>query len=84
MIIVEQTPEKILSVIKRSLETYEWFQNQWIHLVSIHPQTREITRFAKGQFTPQAIEPTALLHTNNMAAAFAETSDNLPVMLIDL
>jgi len=53
-------------------------------LVSIHPQTREITRFAKGQFTPQAIEPTALLHTNNMAAAFAETSDNLPVMLIDL
>jgi len=84
MIIVEQTPEKILSVIQRSPETYEWFQNQWIHLVSIHPQSHEITRFANGKFTAQAIDQTTLLHTNNMAAAFAQTSDNLPVMLIDL
>lgn len=84
MIIVEQTPEKILSVIQRSAETYEWFQNQWIHLVSIHPQTREFTRFVDGFFEKIEIEKMALLHTNNLNSAFVQSSENLPVMLLDV
>lgn len=84
MIIVEQTPEKILAVIQRSPETYEWFENQWIHLVSIHPQSHEITRFANGHFTKQELGNNTLMHTNNIAASFAQTSENLPVMLLDL
>ena len=84
MIVVEQTPEKILSVIQRASETYEWFINQWIHLVSVHPITKEITRFSGGAFVKQEIENVPLAHVRNIERVVAESTENLPVMMIDL
>ena len=31
-------------------EHNEWFINEWIHLVSVHPSTRELSRFYQGSF----------------------------------
>ncbi|HZY82144.1 MAG TPA: DUF2309 domain-containing protein [Cyclobacteriaceae bacterium] len=50
MIIVEQFPDLLLETIQRSPETYEWFVNEWVHLVAIEPETRAVYYFKEGRF----------------------------------
>lgn len=52
MIIVEQFPALLLETIQRSPETYEWFINEWVHLVAVEPETRTIHYFREGKFVP--------------------------------
>lgn len=52
LIIVEHFPDVLLETIQRSPETYEWFINEWVHLVSIDPETRELHYFKEGRFVP--------------------------------
>lgn len=52
MIIVEQNPYLLLEVIQRSPETYEWFLNEWVHLVAVEPETRYLHYFKDGKFIP--------------------------------
>jgi len=51
MILVEHYPDVILKTIKSDLNLYQWFINEWVHLVSIHPDTNEFYYFKKGSFT---------------------------------
>lgn len=82
MIIVEQEPEKVLSVIQRAQETYEWFINDWIQLVAISPSTKQFYRFESGEFVPQSITNQQVTVTTNIEKLFMEVSENLPVMLL--
>ncbi len=50
MVIVEHFPEVIKSVLMQSEPTYEWFVNEWIHLIAIHPDTRQFYHFVDGEF----------------------------------
>jgi len=50
LIIVEHYPEIVLKTIKSADTMYEWFKNEWINLVSIHPETNELFVFKDGQF----------------------------------
>jgi len=51
MILVEHYPDVILKTIKSDLNLYQWFINEWVHLVSIHPDTNEFYYFKNGSFT---------------------------------
>ena len=51
MILVEHYPDVILKTIKSDLNLYQWFINEWVHLVSIHPDTNEFYYFKNGFFT---------------------------------
>lgn len=51
LVIVEHFPEVILRTIQQHLPTYEWFENNWIHLLAIHPESRVIYRFGNGAFS---------------------------------
>jgi hypothetical protein len=42
----------LLDTIQRSSETYEWFENEWVHLVAVNPETRELYYFKDGKFAP--------------------------------
>lgn len=83
MIVVEQCPDKILSVIQRSQETYEWFINEWIHLVSVHPSTRELSRFYRGSFMSVDLNPVPIHHVKNIEEMFVNSSENLPIMIVN-
>jgi len=83
MIIVEQEPEKVLAVIQRASETYEWFINDWIQLVAISPNTKQFYRFESGEFVKQAIASKELAVSIDVEKLFLEESENLPVMLIE-
>jgi uncharacterized protein len=50
LIIVEHFPDVLLETIKRSPETYEWFENEWVHLVAVNPDNRELHYFKDGKF----------------------------------
>ncbi|UTA69837.1 YbcC family protein [Emticicia sp. 21SJ11W-3] len=52
VIMVEHYPEVILNTIRSEAALYEWFANEWVHLVSIHPDTNEFYFFRNEKFEP--------------------------------
>jgi hypothetical protein len=70
---------------------YEWYINEWVHLMAIHPETHQFFYFKNGLFTeyiPIAkmvntidnllvlVEDAKEMETNNIVHA---TQENLPV-----
>ncbi len=95
LIIVEHHPEVVLNTIQAVPEMYEWFINEWVHLVVIHPETHKFHRFKDGEFTNYdplttntelikdltgLIEFAPEMVTNNIPDA---TKENLPVYLLN-
>jgi len=50
LVIVEHFPEIVLKTIKVLPELYEWFNNEWVHLVSVNPETKQFSYFKDGEF----------------------------------
>jgi uncharacterized protein YbcC (UPF0753/DUF2309 family) len=90
MIIVEHYPEIVLKTIQSETALYEWFTNEWVHLVAIHPD-QSFHYFKNGAFQPytplkqevlvadnliKLIESAKEMETNQTAHA---TEENLPV-----
>jgi len=50
LVIVEHFPEIVLKTIKVLPELYEWFNNEWVHLVSVNPETKQFSYFKEGEF----------------------------------
>jgi uncharacterized protein YbcC (UPF0753/DUF2309 family) len=94
LIIVEHFPEVVLKTIQSVPEMYEWFINEWVHLVVVNPETKKFNYFKNGGFTeyvPVAqktqevtdfnslIESAKEMETNAIADA---TLENLPVFVL--
>ncbi len=93
LIIVEHYPEVVLKSIQSTPAMYEWYINEWIHLVSVHPDTKALYYFKDGQFIPyktlskeirffkdvhSLLEAAKKMETNHITHA---TQENLPVYL---
>lgn len=79
--IVEHYPDVVLKAIQHQAETHEWFINEWIHLVVIHPETKAFFVFRSGKFylyTPLAGVKVA----HDVEALIEESVDNIPVHLM--
>jgi hypothetical protein len=61
LMVVEHFPEVVLQTIQQVPSTYEWFSNYWIHLVVIHPETKNFYRFFQHQFEDYVPEKRELL-----------------------
>ncbi len=51
LIIVEHFPEVVLKTIQSVPEMYEWFINDWVHLVVVNPETNKFYYFKDGKFS---------------------------------
>jgi uncharacterized protein YbcC (UPF0753/DUF2309 family) len=51
MVIVEHFPEFVLKAIQKNKSTYNWFDQNWIHLVVLHPTEKQFYLFKNGAFT---------------------------------
>jgi uncharacterized protein len=95
LIIVEHFPEMVLKAIQSAPEIYEWYINEWVHIVAMHPETKEFFYFKEGQFTPYRpltasvpvvrdinalIETAKEMETNHIVDA---TQENLPIYSIN-
>ncbi|HEX8315005.1 MAG TPA: DUF2309 domain-containing protein [Flavisolibacter sp.] len=97
MVIVEHKPELVLKAIQSSPEVFEWYKNEWVHIVALHPQEQQFYFFSDGEFKKyQPITGTAQIKTIKNMEAFFEgaremetnhivhaTEENLPVYLLD-
>jgi uncharacterized protein YbcC (UPF0753/DUF2309 family) len=95
LIIVEHFPEMVLKAIQSAPEIYEWYINEWVHIVALHPETGEFFYFKEGQFAPYKsltpavpvvsdvnalIETAREMETNHIVDA---TKENLPIYSIN-
>jgi uncharacterized protein YbcC (UPF0753/DUF2309 family) len=95
LIIVEHFPEVVLKTIQDSPAMYEWYINEWLHLVVMHPETNEFHYFKEGKFhvykpITQSINAVQDVHTLIETAPEMETNqtvdatrENLPVYLLN-
>lgn len=94
LVIVEQFPEIVLGAINQQPATYEFYINEWVRLVAVNPETREIFLFKDGSFSiyrplTRALESISDVITLIESVKAAEsthiveaTQENLPVYLI--
>ncbi len=97
LVIVEHKPDIVLKAIQSSPEVFEWYNNEWVHIVALDPEDKKFYYFKNGVFT--AYEPitakTEIKTIHNMEE-FIEgaremetnhivhaTEENLPVYLLD-
>ncbi len=82
LIIVEQFPEVVLSVMQQSPETYEWFIHEWIHLIAIDPESKKFFRFRNGSFVPYIPLSTQIPTVKDINHLIESASENIPVHVI--
>jgi len=83
MVLVEHYPEVVLATIQRNASTYEWFQNKWVYLTVIHPETRQFHQFNLGAFHDLELVNEEIKTMKNMDMIFSTATENLPVSLIE-
>ncbi|MGB4959951.1 MAG: putative inorganic carbon transporter subunit DabA, partial [Saprospiraceae bacterium] len=81
MIIVEHLPEVVLATITKTPDLYEWFINEWVHLVVIHPENKAAYRFKDGGFSEYNPLYIPEVRADIESLILTET-DNLPVLII--
>ena len=77
--IVEHKPEVILKTIQTNPATYEWFNNEWVRLMAIHPETHIPYLFKRGEFIPYQTLNEELKVTENLLNILQHEHENLPV-----
>ncbi|HEX7414703.1 MAG TPA: DUF2309 domain-containing protein [Bacteroidia bacterium] len=82
LIIVEHFPEVVLNTIKSNDAVYEWFINEWVHLIAINPETQEYYLFQEGAFTQYQPLIQNIETPKNLTHLFELTQENLPVYSI--
>ncbi len=97
MVIVEHKPDIVLKAIQSSPEVFEWYNNDWVHIVALHPEERQFYYFKKGVFVKyEPITNASEIGTIHNMEQFIEeakemetnhivhaTEENLPVYLLD-
>ncbi len=95
LMIVEHRPELVANVIRSDPSLYEWFGNEWIHLVALDPTDGSSYVFKQGAFVPyqplathvpvvrdlpSMFETTPKMKTNRIVDA---TQENLPIHIVE-
>lgn len=97
LVIVEHEPAIVLKAIQSSPEVFEWYQNEWVHIVALHPAEQQFYYFKNGVFEKyHPVTDGAEIKTIHNMEAFIEgaremetnhivhaTEENLPVYLLD-
>jgi len=83
MVIVEHYPEVVLKTIQILPATYEWFINEWVHLVVINPDTKEMYLFKDGSFTNYTPLKKSVPAVNDISKIVEAELENLPVYSIN-
>lgn len=97
MVIVEHRPEIVLKAIQSSPEVFEWYKNEWVHIVALHPEEKQFYYFKNGTFGKyEPVTASGEIKTIHNMVQFIEgakemetnhivhaTEENLPVYLLD-
>lgn len=79
MVIVEHFPEIVLMAIQKEAPTYEWFLNEWVRIVAVHPDTHQLYLFKEGHFSLYQPTVKEVPVAPNLKSIFEDHEENLPV-----
>lgn len=82
LIVVEHFPEIVKYAITKVPATYEWFINNWVNLVALHPENKELYRFVNGEFESYKPIPFDIQTIDNSLGYAITSSENLNITLI--
>lgn len=82
LMLVEHFPDVVLSTIRANAATYEWFENEWVNLVAIHPETQEVFYFTKGQFVNYQPLTSKVQRVGDIEKVVESHTDNIGVLLV--
>lgn len=82
LVVVEHFPEVVKYAISKNPATYEWFYNEWVNLIALHPESKQLFRFVKGNF--ELYKPVEInLPEIEDTLAYSQTSEeNLKIGII--
>jgi uncharacterized protein len=97
LVIVEHQPDIVLKAIQSSPEVFEWYNNEWVHIVALHPLEQQFYYFRNGAFSKyEPITKSDEIKTIHNMEEFIEgakemetnhivhaTEENLSVYLLD-
>lgn len=83
LIIVEHFPKVVLETIQKDASTYEWFKNNWVHLVVLNPETKTYFKFQNEAFETYEPVPSTVKVAKDLLVNFRNNHDNLPVYLMN-
>ena len=97
LVIVEHRPEIVLQAIQSAPEVFEWYRNEWVHIVALHPEEQQFYLFRNAAFEKyDPITSDSEIGTIHNMEEFIEgaremetnhivhaTEENLPVYLLD-
>ena len=83
LVIVEHFPEKVKYAITKSAATYEWFINEWVKLVVVHPETLELYHFQGGEFEIYNPIQKEIVTVSDELKLAEKTIDNLPIGVLN-
>ena len=96
LVIVEHRPDIVLKAIQSSPEVFEWYKNEWVHIVAFSPEEKQFYYFKNGVFVKyDPITDASEIGTIHNMEQFIEgakemetnhivhaTEENLPVYLL--
>lgn len=82
LMIVEHFPEVVLKTIQKVPATYEWFINDWVNLVVVHPKTKAFYQFQDGVFKLYQTLNQHIEHIADLDGLLETHRDNVPVYLL--
>lgn len=81
LVVIEHHPDVVLTTIRRSPEIYEWYLNEWIHLVVVDPANNTLHQFNDGKFT--GFDPIQGVQTiDDVTRLIEATQENIPAYII--
>lgn len=86
LMIIEHYPDIVLNVIQQHAPTYEWYQNNWVHLAIVHPDTKKITVFRDGKcvpYEPLCNQLRVVTHEKEKMRTIESTYENLSVYIVE-
>lgn len=82
LVIAEHFPEIVKYAISKNPATYEWFKNDWVKLIVVHPETKEIFAFTNEEFVAYNTVIKEANYVYNNLELFENTINNLPVGIL--
>ncbi len=95
LVIVEHYPDTVHKVIMSNESMYEWYKNEWFHIMALNPDTKEFYYFKDEKFHLYHAEPSELEAVKNVHHLFEKapemmtnrithaTFENLPIYQIE-
>ncbi|MBI1838098.1 MAG: DUF2309 domain-containing protein [Flavobacteriia bacterium] len=79
LVVVEHFPEIVLNTIKKNNGTLEWFENEWINLIVVNPETNEAFMYMNNKFEKMKVFSVEIGCLKNLSKEIKEYKENIPI-----